>query len=166
MNGSVACFERETNSEKTAMRFQQGLCSTTIHLFCYWFWLLILICNFLKVQLCTATFISSTEEDMMRHLRQQGSNLVNTPWAESKMVTVGCDRGYQKPSTYCWEWYKDPLQEKNATSLWVADCNPHIPHQISRQTTKSLGLEKDLFVHFTQTSKNKKALYNGCGVAV
>lgn len=54
---------------------------------------------------------------------------------------------------------------ENATSLWVADCNSHIPHKIKLQTTESLGLEKDLFVHYTDVEK-QKALCNDCGVAV
>lgn len=40
MNGFGACFEREANSEKTAMRFQQGLCASTSFLLDYFVLLL------------------------------------------------------------------------------------------------------------------------------
>lgn len=45
-----------------------------------------------------------------------------------------------------------------------AGCNSHIPRKISLQTAEGLGLEKDLFVHYTDIKK--KVLYYDCGVAV
>lgn len=101
----------------------------------------------------------------LRHLRQQESNLVGTPWDENKMVTAGCDQGHQKPLPNCAENGTRTPCGRKCNFLMGADCNSFIPHEISLQTTESLGLEKDLFVRNTDVKKNK-VLYNDCKVSV
>lgn len=166
MNGLGAWFEMEVISEQTAKRFLQGLCTSTIHLFCYWFWLLILICK-----LPESTAVYSYIHLIYRAACDWGiwdnwSNLVGTPWTESKMVTAGRNQDHQKALTDCTENCTRTLCGRKCDFFMGAGCKSHIPHKTSLQTTEGLGLEKYLFVNYTDIKKKKKALYNDCWVGV
>lgn len=75
--------------------------------------------------------------------------MLGTPWAKSKMVTAGRDQDHQKPLSDCAENGTRTPCVRKCNFLMGADCYSLIPHEISLQTTESLGLEKDLFVHNT-----------------
>lgn len=84
------------------------------------------------------------------------SNLVGTPWTESKMVTAGRNQDRQKALTDCTENCTRTLCGRKCDFFMGAGCKSHIPHKTSLQTTEGLGLEKYLFVNYTDIKKKKK----------
>lgn len=130
MNGFGACFEREANSEKTAMRFQQGLCaSTSIHFYwiilCFyynpynWFWLSI------TCKLPESTAVYSYIHLTYRAAHDWGTwdNRRVTCWAlhgqKARWLLQDVIKTIKNLSLTVLRMVPGLLVGENATSLWV-----------------------------------------------